>query len=73
MRTCETATQVFGAIAFTWEHHIHRYLRRALWNQQFEGLPADQRRRLAEELIDHRDVPPTVELMDDAEAGAVSG
>jgi alkylation response protein AidB-like acyl-CoA dehydrogenase len=26
---CETATQVFGAIAFTWEHPLHHYLKYA--------------------------------------------
>lgn len=26
---CEAAMQVFGAIAFTWEHHLHHYLKYA--------------------------------------------
>lgn len=68
--TGETATQVFGAIAFTWEHHVHRYLRRALANAQFEGAPALQRRRIADALVDEQAVPQTVELMDD-DAAAV--
>ena len=37
--TAEVASQVFGAIAFTWEHHLHRYLRRALFNERFEFTP----------------------------------
>jgi alkylation response protein AidB-like acyl-CoA dehydrogenase len=37
VRTVETAIQVAGAIGFTWEHHYHRYLRRSLWIDHFEG------------------------------------
>ena len=70
VKTAETATQVFGAIAFTWEHHIHRYLRRALANEGFEGSPAYHRRRLAGQLIDRGEAPATVELMDGADAAA---
>jgi alkylation response protein AidB-like acyl-CoA dehydrogenase len=70
VHTAEVASQVFGAIAFTWEHHLHRYLRRALFNEQFEIAPREHCRRLARTLIDEADVPLTVELMDDNGAAA---
>jgi alkylation response protein AidB-like acyl-CoA dehydrogenase len=70
VHTAEVASQVFGAIAFTWEHHLHRYLRRALFNEQFEIAPREHRRRLAQTLIDEADVPLTIELMDDMIAAA---
>jgi alkylation response protein AidB-like acyl-CoA dehydrogenase len=42
---------VHGAIGFTWEHHLHRYLKRAKLDQHLAGPPAWHRdRHLAEAL-----------------------
>ncbi|HVA85500.1 MAG TPA: acyl-CoA dehydrogenase [Candidatus Saccharimonadales bacterium] len=70
IRTCEVAIQVAGAIGFTWEHHYHRYLRRALWIDAFEGRASSQRTRVAAALLDERRTPRSVELYDDEEAAA---
>lgn len=41
------AIQVLGGIGMTWEHPVHRYLRRALGNQGLFGAPRVVRRELA--------------------------
>ena len=64
LSTVEAAIQVSGAIGFTWEHQYHRYLRRALWIDQFEGSSSTQRERVATALLDERHVPKVVELFD---------
>jgi alkylation response protein AidB-like acyl-CoA dehydrogenase len=49
---CEAAIQTLGGIGFTWEHPIHRWYRRALWHDSFEGSPSDLRAELAALLLD---------------------
>lgn len=49
---CERAIQVLGGIAFTWEHPLHRYYKRALALQCFAGHPSMHRSRLAAMLLD---------------------
>lgn len=49
---CERAIQVHGGIGFTWEHVLHRYYKRALWIESFEGGAARQRAALASALLD---------------------
>jgi len=68
LRTVEVAIQVAGAIGFTWEHHYHRYLRRALWINQFGGSSSTQRERVASALLDDHRTPKVVELYDSEEA-----
>jgi alkylation response protein AidB-like acyl-CoA dehydrogenase len=52
LRATESAIQVFGGIGFTWEHPAHRWYRRALWIDGFQGHPGHHRARLAELLLD---------------------
>jgi alkylation response protein AidB-like acyl-CoA dehydrogenase len=68
VRTVETAIQVAGAIGFTWEHHYHRYLRRSLWIDHFEGGAVAQRSIVAATLLDRRSTPKVVEFYDDERA-----
>jgi alkylation response protein AidB-like acyl-CoA dehydrogenase len=49
---CEKAIQVHGGIGFTWEHPLHRYYKRALQIASFMGWGAEQRARVAAELLD---------------------
>jgi len=70
IRTVEVAIQVSGAVGFTWEHHYHRYLRRALWIDQFEGSSSAQRAYVASALLDERRIPKVVELFDVEEVAA---
>jgi alkylation response protein AidB-like acyl-CoA dehydrogenase len=42
--------QIHGGIGFTWEHDAHLYFKRAHFDQQFLGAPAEHRERLAERL-----------------------
>jgi alkylation response protein AidB-like acyl-CoA dehydrogenase len=49
---CEKAIQVHGGIGFTWEHVLHRYYKRALWIDAFEGSGARQREVVAAALLD---------------------
>jgi 3-oxochol-4-en-24-oyl-CoA dehydrogenase len=65
VRVVETAIQVFGAIGFTWEHHLHRYLKRSLWLYRFEGPGGHHRAVIANALLDRAAAPEVVELMDD--------
>ena len=52
VRTCERAIQVHGGMAFTWEHPLHRFYRRALWIAAFMGWPSTHRAGLAGSLLD---------------------
>lgn len=47
----ETTLQVHGGIAFTWEHPLHRYLKRAFSLSMVHGTPDHHRRQIAE-LVD---------------------
>lgn len=49
---CERSIQVHGGIGFTWEHVLHRYLKRAQWIASFEGSAADHRGAIASALLD---------------------
>jgi alkylation response protein AidB-like acyl-CoA dehydrogenase len=44
-RTAGDAVLVHGAIGFTWEHDLHRYLKRALLNQHLAGTTTTHRDR----------------------------
>ncbi|MGI8708787.1 MAG: acyl-CoA dehydrogenase, partial [Actinomycetota bacterium] len=68
--TVERAIQVAGAIGFTWEYHLHRFLRRALWIASFDGTVAEGRQFVAAELLEKAEPLRTVELMDTAEVAA---
>jgi alkylation response protein AidB-like acyl-CoA dehydrogenase len=46
LETALDAIQVHGGIAITWEHHAHRFLRRARTDAAVLPAPAEQRRRL---------------------------
>jgi alkylation response protein AidB-like acyl-CoA dehydrogenase len=48
---CERSIQVHGGTGFTWEHVLHRYYKRALWNRQFAGTPAECRAVVAAAVI----------------------
>lgn len=52
VRACERSIQVHGGIGFTWEHPLHRYLKRAQWIESFEGRPARRRAEVAAALLD---------------------
>ena len=64
LRTCERAIQVAGAIGFTWEYHIHRFLRRALFARTFDGDPSTHQAEIAAAILDPERVLRTVEFMD---------
>ncbi|MEU5911436.1 acyl-CoA dehydrogenase family protein [Micromonospora sp. NPDC047527] len=51
VRTCETAIQITGGMAVTWEYPLHRWLRRALWLEAFPGFGDDPHGRVAEQLL----------------------
>jgi alkylation response protein AidB-like acyl-CoA dehydrogenase len=44
-RIAGDAILVHGAIGFTWEHELHRYLKRAMLNQQLAGTASAHRDR----------------------------
>jgi alkylation response protein AidB-like acyl-CoA dehydrogenase len=48
---CEQSIQVHGGIGFTWEHILHRYYKRAQWNNAFEGAPRHHRAAIAESIL----------------------
>jgi alkylation response protein AidB-like acyl-CoA dehydrogenase len=48
---CEQSIQAHGGIGFTWEHVLHRYYKRAQWNNGFEGTGATQRAVIAEKIL----------------------
>jgi alkylation response protein AidB-like acyl-CoA dehydrogenase len=47
VRATGTAIQLHGGIGYTWEHGLHRYLKRATLNRDLFGSPAVHRARLA--------------------------
>ena len=49
---CERAIQVHGGMGFTWEHPLHRYYKRALWIEAFDGSGAAHRAEVARMLLD---------------------
>jgi alkylation response protein AidB-like acyl-CoA dehydrogenase len=49
---CERAIQVHGGMGFTWDHPLHRYYKRALWIESFEGSGAVHRAEIARALLD---------------------
>ncbi len=49
---CERAIQVHGGMGFTWDHPLHRYYKRALWIESFEGSGAAHRAEIAAALLD---------------------
>lgn len=68
--TVERSIQVAGAIGFTWEYHLHRFLRRALWIDAFEGTAKDHRKGVSTALLDQGLSPRTVEMMDAPDVAA---
>jgi alkylation response protein AidB-like acyl-CoA dehydrogenase len=48
---CEQSIQVHGGIGFTWEHVLHRYYKRAQWNNAFEGTPRSHRAAIADHVF----------------------
>ena len=52
MRVAESALQVHGGIGFTWEAHVHLYLKRAQLDQTAFGDARHYRTRLAAILRD---------------------
>lgn len=52
VKACERCIQVHGGVAFTWEHVLHRYYRRAQWINAFEGHGRIHREYVARELLD---------------------
>jgi alkylation response protein AidB-like acyl-CoA dehydrogenase len=47
-RTVNRAVQMHGGIGFTWEHDLHLWFKRAMWNETAFGDPTFHRERLAE-------------------------
>jgi alkylation response protein AidB-like acyl-CoA dehydrogenase len=43
-----TATEAYGGIGYTWEHHAHIWLRRALFDHAWLGSPTAHRQRAAD-------------------------
>lgn len=48
----ELSIQMHGGIAFTWDHGIHRYLRRILYRAQTIAKPMESREAIAASLLD---------------------
>jgi alkylation response protein AidB-like acyl-CoA dehydrogenase len=48
---CEQSIQVHGGIGFTWEHVLHRYYKRAQWNNSFEGTARAHRALIADQVL----------------------
>jgi alkylation response protein AidB-like acyl-CoA dehydrogenase len=48
---CEQSIQVHGGIGFTWEHILHRYYKRAQWNNAFEGTGRLHRAAIADRVL----------------------
>jgi alkylation response protein AidB-like acyl-CoA dehydrogenase len=46
-RTVNRSVQMHGGIGFTWEHDLHLWFKRAMWNEVVFGDPAFHRERLA--------------------------
>jgi alkylation response protein AidB-like acyl-CoA dehydrogenase len=54
MLAAKACTQAHGAIAFTWEHDAHLYLKRATGSFQLLGTPRHHRAAIAALLLDDR-------------------
>ncbi|HKT00945.1 MAG TPA: acyl-CoA dehydrogenase family protein, partial [Rugosimonospora sp.] len=54
VRAGEVAIQVLGGTGFTWAHPAHRWYRRALATEAFDGYPRCHRARIAGLLLDSR-------------------
>jgi alkylation response protein AidB-like acyl-CoA dehydrogenase len=48
---CEQSIQAHGGIGFTWEHILHRYYKRAQWNNGFEGSGRSHRAAIADRIL----------------------
>jgi alkylation response protein AidB-like acyl-CoA dehydrogenase len=48
---CEQSIQAHGGIGFTWEHILHRYYKRAQWNNGFEGSGRQHRATIADRIL----------------------
>jgi alkylation response protein AidB-like acyl-CoA dehydrogenase len=48
---CEESIQAHGGIGFTWEHVLHRYYKRAQWNNGFEGTGRVHRAAIADRVL----------------------
>jgi alkylation response protein AidB-like acyl-CoA dehydrogenase len=48
---CEQSIQCHGGIGFTWEHILHRYYKRAQWNNGFEGSARQHRAAIADAIL----------------------
>jgi alkylation response protein AidB-like acyl-CoA dehydrogenase len=48
---CEQSIQAHGGIGFTWEHVLHRYYKRAQWNNAFEGTGHHHRAAIADRIL----------------------
>ncbi|HEX3823157.1 MAG TPA: acyl-CoA dehydrogenase family protein [Mycobacteriales bacterium] len=48
---CEQSIQGHGGIGFTWEHVLHRYYKRAQWNNGFEGTGRAHRAAIADRIL----------------------
>jgi alkylation response protein AidB-like acyl-CoA dehydrogenase len=48
---CEQSIQAHGGIGFTWEHLLHRYYKRAQWNNAFEGTGRAHRAAIADRIL----------------------
>jgi alkylation response protein AidB-like acyl-CoA dehydrogenase len=48
---CEQSIQAHGGIGFTWEHVLHRYYKRAQWNNGFEGAARRHRAVIADRIL----------------------
>jgi alkylation response protein AidB-like acyl-CoA dehydrogenase len=49
--SCEQSIQAHGGIGFTWEHVLHRYYKRAQWNNGFEGTGRQHRAAIADKIL----------------------
>lgn len=56
----ENAIQAMGGIGFTWDHPLHRYYKRALGIDAFEGYGREHRADIAAALLDAPTVESTV-------------
>jgi alkylation response protein AidB-like acyl-CoA dehydrogenase len=54
VHACEVAIQVHGGIGFTWESVLHRYYKRAMWLDAFEGDGSRHRASIAAALLPQR-------------------
>src|SRR5581483_5449930 len=48
---CERSIQAHGGVAFTWEHPLHRYYKRALWLEGALGYGREHRAEIAASLL----------------------